>query len=205
MTRTQKQILLLDNGHGKDTPGKRSPIYEDGRQLLEWEFNRDIVRRISELCTQEGIEHVIVVPEDEDIPLRERCNRINETTRRYLDIKNQNCFLVSIHANAGGGTGFEIYTTKGHTRADTVAVTIGEEWIKEFGKEWPVRPDYSDGDLDKESQFYILKHTVCPAVLSENLFMDNPKDCKFLMSEEGRQRIAKVHFNAIKRIVYEVH
>ena len=36
-------MILLDNGHGCDTPGKRSPVWPDGRQLLEWEFNRDIV------------------------------------------------------------------------------------------------------------------------------------------------------------------
>ena len=38
--------ILLDNGHGYDTPGKRSPIWPDGSQLFEWEFNRDIVSRI---------------------------------------------------------------------------------------------------------------------------------------------------------------
>ena len=32
--------ILLDNGHGYDTPGKRSPIWPDGSQLFEWEFNR---------------------------------------------------------------------------------------------------------------------------------------------------------------------
>ena len=60
---------------------------------------------------------------------------------------------------------------------------------------------YRYGDSDKEEHFYILRHTKCPAVLTENLFMDTERDCRFLMSEEGRERIANFHFKAIKRIV----
>lgn len=32
--------ILIDNGHGKETPGKRSPVWPDGSQLYEYEFNR---------------------------------------------------------------------------------------------------------------------------------------------------------------------
>ena len=42
-----QKTIILENGHGSQTPGKRSPIWGDGSQLLEWEFNRDIVRRIA--------------------------------------------------------------------------------------------------------------------------------------------------------------
>ena len=38
--------VLIDNGHGVDTKGKRSPVWPDGRQLFEWEFNRDIAKRV---------------------------------------------------------------------------------------------------------------------------------------------------------------
>ena len=40
-------VIVLDNGHGENTPGKRSPKLEDGSQFFEWEFNRDIVNRIA--------------------------------------------------------------------------------------------------------------------------------------------------------------
>ena len=39
-----KPIVILDNGHGEETAGKRSPVWGDGSQLFEWEFNRDIGR-----------------------------------------------------------------------------------------------------------------------------------------------------------------
>ena len=67
--------ILLDNGHGYDTPGKRSPIWPDGSQLFEWEFNRDIVSRIEILLKKAGISCVRLVPEKEDISLSERCKR----------------------------------------------------------------------------------------------------------------------------------
>lgn len=34
--------IVIDNGHGRETAGKRSP---DGR-LLEWSYNREIARRV---------------------------------------------------------------------------------------------------------------------------------------------------------------
>ena len=54
---------------------------------------------------------------------------------------------------------------------------------------------------DKESNFYVLKKTVMPAILSENFFMTNYSNChNYLLSEEGRDRIAKIHFDMIKEV-----
>ena len=57
-----------------------------------------------------------------------------------------------------------------------------------------------DGDADKESNFYVLKNTAMPAILSENFFMTNEAECRLLMSEEGRDRIAKIHFEMIQEL-----
>lgn len=64
-----------------------------------------------------------------------------------------------------------------------------------------MRVDTTDGDPDKESDFTILKKTVCPAVLTENFFMDTERDCRFILSDEGRDRIARMHFDAILECV----
>ena len=198
--RNQKLIPILDNGHGDNTPGKRSPQFGGNLPILyEWEFNRDIVMRIAVMCTNAGIKYRVLVPEDNDVSLQARCERAN---RIYSETGGK-CFLLSIHANAGGGTGWECYTTKGETKSDRIAETLAEQWLLEFGNKWHFRADYSDGDADKESQFYILQHTKCPAVLSENLFMDRYEDYQFLMTEAGRERIAKVHFETIKRLIYD--
>jgi len=190
-------MVILDNGHGNNTPGKRSPKWKDGTQLFEWEFNRRIVSRIGTMCLRNLIPYHILVPEDYDVSLPVRAKRANEAYK-----KNKKAFLISIHANAGGGTGWEAWTSVGKTKSDDYATVLYEEATKEFAPEWKIRTDYhSDGDADKESQLTILTKTACPAILSENFFMDTEKDCKFIMSEEGMDRIARFHFEAIKRII----
>ena len=191
------KTVILDNGHGKETAGKRSPIWDDGRQLFEWEFNRDIVQRICLLLEQDNIRFEKLVPEDVDVSLKERCRRANA----IHDRTGGDCFLISVHGNAGGGTGWECYTTSGNTRADEIATSLCRSFEAEFGGEYRMRFDNSDGDPDKEQDFYILRNTKCPAVLTENFFMDNYRDCLLMMSADGRQRIAEAHYWAIRKMV----
>jgi len=189
-----KPIIILDNGHGKDTPGKRSPVWPDGSQLFEYEFNRNIVKRIAAGLRRSKIRYHILVPEINDIPLPERCRRANDICR------NEEAILISIHANAGRGTGYECYTSIGQTKADAYATILCQQMQADF-PDWKMRFDYSDGDPDKEDHFYILKNTVCPAMLSENFFMDTEKDCQFILSDNGRRQIARSHISAIKKML----
>lgn len=192
-------LFILDNGHGYNTPGKRSPIWNDGKQLFEWEFNRKIVREISIRLNNLGIENMILVPEKEDISLSERVRRVNDIYRYRKDI-----LLISIHGNAGGGTGWEAWTSVGQTKSDYYARLFYNS-AGNYLKDWRIRTNFSDGDPDQESQFYILKNTHCPAVLTENLFMDNEKDCKFMLSSEGIETLAALHVDAIITINDELN
>lgn len=188
---------LLDNGHGGvlngvyQTEGKRSPVWADGRILYEGEFTRSIVARLVELLTEAGIKYIVLTPEQEDKALSERIRRANEWGTSLL---------VSIHANAGGGRGYEVFTSRGITLADNMA----DIFLNKFAEEFPderMRTDMTDGDLDKEADFAIIAKTRMPAVLTECFFMDNETECReYLMSKEGRDRIAKAHFNAILKI-----
>ena len=191
---------LLDNGHGGvidglyQTPGKRSPVWSDGSILYEGEFNRAIANRLVEMLTIDRVSYVNITPEYEDISLNERVLRANSYHSQA------DCVFVSIHSNAGGGKGYEVYTSKGQTLADKVADVFFEKFKQEF-PEAKMRSDTSDEDFDKEANFYVLKHTKMPAVLTENFFMDNEHECKtYLMTHEGRDRIAGAHYNAIKHI-----
>lgn len=199
--------VLLDNGHAKSTPGKRSPVFEDGKQFFEYEFARDIVNRISKELEKLNISYKIVTPEvDKDIALSTRANRVNRYCQK---LGKNNCLLISVHANASGNgkqwmsaRGWSVWTTKGKTKSDAYA----DIFYKEAEKLLPlygmtVRKDLSDGDYDYESDFTILYKSWCPAILTENLFQDNKIDCEFLMSEKGRDVIAQIHVNAIKKIL----
>ena len=56
----RKMKIILDNGHGIDTPGKRSPIWADGSQLFEYEFNRAITSRVYSALIVLGIDVVLL-------------------------------------------------------------------------------------------------------------------------------------------------
>lgn len=200
-----KCLWILDNGHGGvvggkyQTKGKRSPKWGDGSQLFEGEFNRAIVGRLMELMTAAGIHYVNLVPEHEDISLTERVRRANEIySKENIDVRE--CIYLSVHSNAGGGRGYEVYTSKGETQSDLVATIFFNKFAAAFPSS-RMRTCLVDGDVDKEANFSVLSHTHMPAILTETFFMDNEDECKrYLMTPLGRQTIASAHFEAVRDI-----
>ena len=207
--------ILIDNGHGHNTPGKRSP---DG-QFREAFYTREIATRIVADLTDRGYNAQLLVPEPEDIPLSERVRRINAACISHQSSPaphqssparpgisptgHPNVILISIHVNAAGNgskwlnaTGWSCYTSKGQTQSDKLAEYLYEAATKNFpGKR--IRTDKSDGDPDWEENFYILRHSLCPAVLTENFFMDNHSDLEYLQSKAGKQAIIDTHVEGI--------
>lgn len=195
-------IVLLDNGHGGlengeyTTPGKRKDWGQHGI-IYEGEFNRAIVNGIIERLTLLNINYVNIAPEYRDVTLETRVNRANKYPAG-------DSFYLSVHSNAGGGHGSEMFTSPGPTKSDTIATVFGEEFKNEF-PDRKLRTDFSDGDLDKERNFYVLTRTRMPAVLTENFFMDNLEEFQnILNTKQGRQRIIKYHVQAILRVKTEV-
>ena len=205
-------LWIFDNGHGGiidgvyQTAGKRSPLWPDGEILYEGEFNRGIVNRLVKLCAEAGIECVNLVDTQKDVPLSERTDKANDIYRQQKDKDGKDCIYVSIHANGFSSetaNGWSVYTSEGETKSDLIASVLFDKASKEFPYEY-MRKDTSDGDNDKESNFWVLRKTVMPAILSENFFMTNSDNChKYLLSEEGRDRVAKIHFEMIQQIEKE--
>ena len=187
--------ILIDNGHGAETPGKRSP----DETLREFQWTRDVANMICDLLQAEGYDAELLVPETKDIPLSERCERANKFDKRTT-------LLVSVHVNAsssagkwGRARGWSIYTTKGITAADKLAESIWNVANRTFATPLTIR-SYSTTPLghDFEAEFYILMHSYCPAVLIENFFMDNKEDCAYLKTDEGKVTCAEVAVDGIK-------
>ena len=188
----------------KTPPGKRSP---DGF-FREYAYTRFLASQIQEQFIALGLDARLLVPELEDIPLPERCRRVNAICQ---EIGKDQVILLSLHVNAAGNgrewmnaRGWSCYTTRGQTAADGLATALYEA-----AKEWlpghRLRTDYTDGDPDIENNFYILRHTSCPAVLTENLFMDNKDDVAFLESGEGAQAIINLHVEGIFRYINNIN
>ena len=214
--------ILIDNGHGLNTPGKRSP---DGT-LIEAAYTREIARRIVSDLTDRGYDAELLVPENEDISLSERVRRVNEicltnepsrTTHRHGRPRSAisssspaptgdlmpNVILISIHVNAAGNgskwlnaTGWSVYTCKGQTESDRLADCLCEAAIKHFpGRR--IRTDFYDSDPDWEENFSLLSNTLCPAVLTENFFMDSRSDLEYIRSRVGKQAVVDTHVEGI--------
>lgn len=191
------KIVCLDCGHSPQTAGKRSFILPDGRQLFEWEVNRAIAHIVKDSLQKAGIQCIITTEDtDRDPSLTERAERINKIVNQYGKDK---VVAVSIHSDAYGTTwndanGWTVYTSKGTTESDKMAAIFKEEAQK-------ILPKYHKRVRgSKEEQFTILVKTKCPIVLVESLFYTNEEECKFLLSEEGRNVCATIIVNAIKRI-----
>lgn len=193
------KTIIFGTAHQKSIPGKQSP---DGK-FKEYKYSREVINACAPILQDLGYNVFIDVPEDDlhlsqSKELDKRCKIVNKLYDQYKD-----CIYVSIHVNAAGNgnawmnaTGWEIYTTKGNTKADKLATYIFKAAEKNLkGKK--LRTDYTDGDPDKEAEFYVLTHTKCPAVLTENFFQDNKDDVKFLESDEGFHQIVRLHVEGI--------
>ena len=192
-------IICLDNGHAKSTPGKRSP----NGKLLEYAWTREIVKRLSDKLQANGYKTYIVTPEtDVDVSLKERCRRINKV---YRD-NNKQAISISIHINAAGSgaswltaRGWQVYVSpNASSKSKKLAQCLYNEAKKSNLK--------GNRSVPKEeywvSNLAMCRDTNCPAVLTENLFMDNKEDVKYLLSEEGKETIVNLHYNAIVNYLF---
>ena len=194
---------LLDPGHGGmidgvyQTKGKRSPAFGDGVVLYEGELNRAITNNIIELASATDIEVIDIVDSHADVPLRERVRRANK-----LHKEKRNCIYVSIHANAYGN-GIDFNDAKGASVFHHVRSSKGRV-IAESLQDWIIKftPFKDRGTMANESwaNFYVLRKTNMPAVLSENGFMTNKRDATLLLSETIRKMIGAAHFAMIQEI-----
>ena len=197
------KTIVLGTAHLKSTPGKCSP---DGK-FKEYEYSRRVCKEVKRQLENFGYFVIIDVEEDDlkmtqNQELRYRRDLVNSLHRKY-----KNCIYVSIHVNAAGAdgkwhnaTGWEAYTSPGRTKADELATCLYEAAEKNLkGKK--LRTDWTDKDIDKEANFYILKQTICPAVLTENFFQDTKSDIEYLESKEGFDQIVKTHVEGIINFV----
>jgi N-acetylmuramoyl-L-alanine amidase len=176
--------VIIDNGHGVDTPGKRSPIWKDGSQLFEWEWTREIAKLIKERLDAHGIETILLVTEDKDISLSERANRCNKIEGEKI--------LVSIHGNAsidGKAKGWELFSTTSKNNSDKLAKCFIDNFNYCFGEK--------RNRGHKETNYTLLYKVNCPCVLTENFFYDNEEDCKFMLSDAGKDAIVEMHVRSI--------
>lgn len=199
--------VVLDFGHGGiDSNGKYTTApgkmfkFPDGEVAYEGVLNRQIGGLVyTHLRNHRDLNVVCTVKEDDprDLSLSYRVRVANQ-------LPTKETLFVSIHCNAGGGkgTGFEIFTSKGKTKSDELAEKIAdsvEDLYEEVGLN--LRYDFSDGDKDKEVDFYVLRKTKGVAVLLECGFFDNPKDFELLKDSEFQCKLAMRIYKGILNFI----
>jgi len=197
----KQYICILDAGHGCDTLGKCSP----DKRLLEYRWAREMVQRIAKKLQALGVPVHILVPEKTDIKLGVRTRRVNALCKQHGTKK---CLLVSVHNNAAppsngkwhDATGWSCFVApKSSANSKQLAQLLYAEAAKAGLKGNRCVPacKYWVGN------FAIVRDTNCPAVLTENLFMDNRQECDYLLSEQGKETLAQLHVNAIVNYINE--
>lgn len=185
-----RYLWLLDNGHAGSTPGKRSPVTDNGQQLRIYEFTRDIVNRIAAKLDAAGISNYILIPEtEEDISAVDRADRANSLLAEKPKL------YISVNGNANGyseswdaASGIETYYCMGSAKGKRMAGTFQKKLIEYSG--------LKDRGV-KTAEFIVLTKTQMPAILTGNGFYTNKDECTRMFEPEFREQIANAHVQAI--------
>lgn len=207
------KVIILGTAHLATSPGKCSP----DKTLRECYYSREIINRIKPILEQKGfivmIDYAALQPnpqmkgstwkQEQSRELRWRADFVNAVCSKY---GTSNCLYVSVHVNGIGtdgkwhdARGWCVFTSPGKTKADDLATEIWKVADATFpkGHKYAIRADWSDKDPDFEAALFVLTKTKCPAVLTENFFQDNKEDVAYLLSEEGKAAVVKVHVEGI--------
>jgi N-acetylmuramoyl-L-alanine amidase len=169
--------FVIDWGHGGSDPGAV------GNGLKEKDLTMKIGKMIGDMLGEyEGVQVIYTRTSDCYLSLEERAEIAN---------KAKADFFLSVHINAGGGTGFESYIYNGEVSAKTIAYqnVIHAEIMKAIG-------NVKDRGK-KRANYAVLRLTNMPAILTENLFIDNPNDATKLKSEQFLLQVAHGHVQGI--------
>lgn len=191
---TSKYCWILDNGHGLLTKGKRSPKLSNGKRFYEYHYNRIIVRGLCDMLNKYGIDYVNLVPEDEcGNMLKERVARANSI------LTDKQRIFVSIHGNAGPGDAKGWTTANGletwHLHDSMVSYRLASIFQRNIVKATGLK---DRGVKSKPTgQFYVLRNTEMPAILTENGFFNNFNEVHNMLDDFFVSTVIEGHLHAI--------
>jgi len=183
-----KYLVALDDGHGMETAGKRTPKIPElnNRVIHENEFNRAVVNHLSEELKRCGVDTLLVAPTDADTSLSARTKAANNAKADLY---------ISIHYNALDGTfagkdpsGHSLHVYPGSAKSRKLAECIHKYIIQ--------GTDQIDRGI-VESNFHVLRETKMPAILSENGFMDNKREALLMIDKNFQKEVAVEHAKGI--------
>ncbi|MBD7945109.1 MULTISPECIES: N-acetylmuramoyl-L-alanine amidase [Psychrobacillus] len=168
--------IFIDPGHGGTDPGAV------GNGLQEKNLTLQIATRVKNILLAEYNNVTVLMSRTGDTfpTLQDRTNQANAWGAD---------FFLSIHINAGGGTGYEDYVYPGSgTPTTTYQTNIHSEILKLV--------NFSDRGK-KTANFHVLRESNMPSLLTENGFIDNANDAAKLKTSSFIESLARGHVNGI--------
>jgi len=200
------RVPIIDAGFGGIdvngtylSPEKKYKFIGQGQnnlEILAGDINRKIAQKLIEKLKAENISYIdIYSASPKSMPIEDMVKAVNLQFE-----KNKSYYYLGIHCNSASNdtegtgtaeTGFEIYTSIGQTKSDLFAKIARKIYNEKFPKQFRGI---------KETDYYELKYTHCPAMIIENLFYDNYNDAQYLNSEQGQKEIASCLAEVVKNI-----
>jgi N-acetylmuramoyl-L-alanine amidase len=185
-------LIAVDNGHGLETPGKRTPALPEqyfhknkGSVIHEKEFNRPTADFLIIALKRCGFKTLDVSPGLKDVSLKSRYDAANKA--------KANAF-ISIHYNAskgvwGDANGIETIVSQHASEGSlALALLVQTQLIKATGrKDRGVKTDI----IQSGKNLAVLRNTTMPAILTESGFMDNLKEAKTMLDPVFQKQIAE--------------
>ncbi|MCI8519734.1 MAG: N-acetylmuramoyl-L-alanine amidase [Clostridia bacterium] len=167
----------VDAGHGLHTAGKRCAKQFDANETREWVLNSRVATKVCEILNRSGVETLRLddTTGNTDVSLSTRCTNANNAN---VDL------VVSIHHNAGGGTGIETYVyneTLKNGETGRIATLVNNKAVEKTGMR-------NRGVKTKD--LAIIRDTKMKACLIECGFMDNEFDTPLILTEEYANKVA---------------
>ena len=190
---TNTPLIALDDGHGMTTAGKRSPA-SLGTVMRENEFNKAVCSYLFTALTRCGVTPMFTAPEDGDVAIPTRVKRA-----RAAGVK----LLISIHANAGGGTGLETFYAQGSAKGERLARLVQSETLAATGMRNHAgkgAPGYKPDTMSAVKKLGILRGPAAAGIaacLWEGGYMDTPADLAKLKDDAYRRTCAEAIARAV--------
>jgi len=184
-------LVILDDGHGDKTLGKRTPIFPDGTFMHENDFNDAVVALIyKKLKRIPNVDVAFTAEENYDVPLNTRIARANrawQDHQNYFGKENSKCILISVHANAYGD-GKTFNNAKGVSTFCCSSPPAERKLAETIHKHLKGGTTQVDRGV-QEICFDILKGNMT-SCLVECAFMTNLDEANLLKQEDFRQECA---------------
>lgn len=193
---SKQPLVYLDYGHYDGINGHKSP---DGL-VEEWRIVRIIGYFLLRNLERLGIKVREVHPENRMItsPGNDLAVRHRRANAWYEKDKNMyECIFVSLHTDAAGCSGWT------EARGATVHICDNSsDKSRQLAQAYANmltqhRLTGNRKGIIRFNNFSVLANTHMPAVLVENLFIDNLYDCKILMDESEDNPLVNANLSAI--------